>query len=306
MKSFALALLATSACVTAADADWVGFGDKVTAGDVRFTPKLQVAWSMAADSLKMSAQWSTETILEQSLDFDDIAQVWWCVNFSPEVNTCTVFDFMLADATNALVKARIYEKESAAQPEVDATNAMEWFNKSANGYNLISADNFSGSAAAQRESLVADYKWGSPSVALDYLGTELFGSFSNREGIVSTRAIRQEGKTYSAAIGAYARDASLGAESGASKQVEIFIEPEFETSEDDPELPLEKRVTGKQKYWTGPSVSVDTQTIVAGGSTQWKYTVSPDKKTTTVMSWLCQSATATKALSEDNVVQVFL
>lgn len=65
-------------------------------------------------------------------------------------------------------------------------------------------------------------------------------------------------------------------------------------------------MTGKTKTWTGPAVTVDSQTVTAGGNTQWKKHITADKKTTTVTSWLCQTATATQAFTSDNVAQVFL
>ena len=77
MKAFISALLFAS---TQAANDWSATGTKVTAGDLSITPKVATSWSVS--SSKMNVTWTTTGTLSKKLEKKDVAQAWWCGNFT--------------------------------------------------------------------------------------------------------------------------------------------------------------------------------------------------------------------------------
>lgn len=92
-------------------------------------------------------------------------------------------------------------------------------------------------------------------------------------------------------IGVYANDNSKSASAGKKKNVTIGIKKK----------PAPTTVNGVKKTWTGPKVTHESNTVEAGGWTQWT------KVGTDLDSWLCQTGTATTALSDDDwTIQTYL
>lgn len=104
------------------------------------------------------------------------------------------------------------------------------------------------------------------------------GTIKNTETAATTTTYSKSGKTWKGKLGAYLKDKSEDKKKGSWKSTDIKVAKKAASKT----VSKPQVKNGAKKTWTGPSVTVDAQTVKAGGNTQWKRDIPADRNSSTL------------------------
>lgn len=290
MKAFIASLLA-SATMAANKATWTG--TKATAGDLGATPSGSSSWSGTANTVAVT--WATSVSLTNAMADNDYVQAWWCMPYGSSTD-CNLWQWE-RDGSNYIIKGKNYRKSSTTidsaipvkKPKKYFDDTSAWSEETWIEYKQTGASGTPAKTSASE----GNYKYVSSKVN----GKTLTGNFKRTYTATQTDKIESTGESKSGVIGVFADDDSKSKEEGAKKTVTIAIKKKptttTTTTTTTTKSTTPKTTTGAKKTWVGPSVTHESNTVKAGGFTQWTKT---DKA---LQSWLCQTATATTAFADN-------
>ena len=289
MKTFLASLLA-SAAVAANTKSWSGTA--ATGGDLKATPKASSSWSGTANSMVVT--YTTTTTLSKTMSNDDYVQTWWCMPYNSKMD-CNLWQWEM-DGTNYIIKGKNYQKSTTTlDNSIPTLKPKAYFDKSGNGYTAETAVEYkqtgNNTTPAKKSATNGTYTYASSKVN----SKTLTGAFKRTYTASQTDTIEASGLSATGYIGVYVNDKSKSQANGKiKKNVSMGVAKK-------PAPAAPKTVNGAQKTWVGPSVTHADNTAKAGGWTKWT------KTGTALQSWMCQTGTATTALTDDDwTIQTYL